>query len=398
MAYITRIHVEQCRNVRQLDIDLSVPLSADDAGGPASSMRPKFRHLILTGPNGSGKSGVLEAIRNSVSADLVPPHGQQLVLPLIGSGRNELTWSCEADELGKMFQRGDVIAVYLAATRRLHRHDVPGPKRLRWKPSDLRPEQHVASKFLQFLVNKRTDMAYAAEEGDQNTASRISHWFENLEHRLRQLMEDDGLTLEFDRRAYSFQFRKSDGYVFGFNTLADGHAAVLTLLAELLIRVDATQQSRNDFTFEPEGVVIVDEIETHLHLSLQEQILPFLTGLFPRFQFLVATHSPAVIASIPSAVVYDLKKREQTLSDDFRGVRYGTLMTEHFGISSDIDLDSTEKLLQLRELARRSPRTPEEERVFIELAALLSARSPTLAVEVWMAKEQLGAPGPTAAE
>ncbi|AUX30534.1 MULTISPECIES: AAA family ATPase [Sorangium] len=398
MAYITRIHVEQCRNVRQLDIDLSVPLPADDAGGPASARRPKFRHLILTGPNGSGKSGVLEAIRNDVSAGLVPPQGQQLSLPLIGSAPNELTWSCDADELGKMFQRGDIIAVYLAATRRLQRHEVPGPRRMRWKPADLRPEQHVANKFLQFLVNKRTDMAYAAEEGDHETASRISRWFESFERRLRQLMEDEGLTIEFDRRAYSFHFRKSDGYVFGFNTLADGHAAVLALLAELLIRVDAAQQSRNDFTLEPDGIVIVDEIETHLHLSLQEQILPFLTDLFPRFQFLVATHSPAVIASIPNAVVYDLKKREQALSDGFRGVRYGALMTEHFGISSEIDLDSTEKLLRLRELARRSPRTPEEERVFVDLAALLSARSPTLAVEVWMAKEQLGTRGLSAAE
>lgn len=398
MAYITRIHVERCRNVRQLDIDLSVSLPTGDAGGPASARRPKFRHLILTGPNGSGKSGVLEAIRDEVSTGLVPPRHQQLTLPSIGGAGNALAWSCDAADLDGMFQRGDLIAVYLSATRRLRRHDVPGPKRLRWEPADLRPDQQVASKLLQFLVNKRTEMAYAAEDGDVDTASRINAWFENLERRLRQLMEDEGLTLEFDRRSYNFHFQKSDGYIFDFNTLADGHAAVLALLAELLIRVDAAQQSRNDFTFEPEGIVIVDEIETHLHLSLQEQILPFLTDFFPRFQFLVATHSPAVVASIPNAVVYDLKKREQTLSDAFRGVRYGTLMTEHFGISSEIDLDSTEKLHRLRELARRSPRTPEEERVFIDLAALLSARSPTLAVEVWMAKEQLGSSGAAATE
>ncbi|MGK3995630.1 AAA family ATPase [Sorangium sp. So ce1024] len=398
MAYITRIHVEQCRNVRQLDIDLSVSLPTGDAGGPASARRPKFRHLILTGPNGSGKSGVLGAIRDEVSTGLVPPRHQQLTLPSFGGAGNALAWSCDAADLDGMFQRGDLIAVYLSATRRLRRHDVPGPKRLRWEPADLRPDQQVASKLLQFLVNKRTEMAYAAEDGDLDTASRINSWFENLERRLRQLMEDEGLSLEFDRRSYNFHFQKSDGYVFDFNTLADGHAAVLALLAELLIRVDAAQQSRNDFTFEPEGIVIVDEIETHLHLSLQEQILPFLTDFFPRFQFLVATHSPAVVASIPNAVVYDLKKREQTLSDGFRGVRYGTLMTEHFGISSEIDLDSTEKLHRLRELARRSPRTPEEERMFIDLAVLLSARSPTLAVEVWMAKEQLGSSGAAATE
>lgn len=203
-------------------------------------------------------------------------------------------------------------------------------------------------------------------------------------------MEDPGLTLEFDRRAFNFRFRRSDGYTFDINELADGHAAVLAILAELLIRVELIRETRKDFTVEPEGVVIIDEIETHLHLSLQEQILPFLTELFPRFQFLVATHSPAVIASIPNAIVYDLKKREAALSDHFRGLRYGTLMTEHFGISSEIDLDSTEKLLRVRALAALAERTVEQEREMEELSALLLSRSPAMAVELWMIKERLG--------
>ena len=129
---------------------------------------------------------------------------------------------------------------------------------------------------------------------------------------------------------------------------------------------------------------------------MQEQILPFLTEIFPRFQFIVATHSPAVIASIPNAVVYDLKKREPMLSDHFRGIRYGRLMTEHFGISSEIDLDSTEKLVRLRELASRASPTHEEEQELSEMAALLTERSPALAVEVWMARARLSYETPLA--
>jgi hypothetical protein len=195
----------------------------------------------------------------------------------------------------------------------------------------------------------------------------------------------------FDERAYNFHFRRRDGYVFDLNTLADGHSAALSILAELLLRTEAVQRAREDYTFEPSGIVVVDEIETHLHLALQEQILPFLTELFPRLQFMVATHSPAVIASIPGAIVCDLGTSEQVLSDHYRGIPYGVLMKEHFGISSEVDLDSTRKLLRLRELAARPARSVGDERELRALAAELTQRSPVLATEVWMVTEGVGA-------
>ena len=40
------------------------------------------------------------------------------------------------------------------------------------------------------------------------------------------------------------------------------------------------------------GVVLIDEIETHLHLALQLKIMPILIHLFPNIQFIVTTHSP----------------------------------------------------------------------------------------------------------
>lgn len=112
--------------------------------------------------------------------------------------------------------------------------------------------------------------------------------------------------------------------------------------------------------------------------------------IFPQFQFIVATHSPALIASIPDAVVYDLRKKKQFLSSDYQGIPYGVVMTEHFGISSDIDLDSTSKLLRSRALAQQVSRTPDETREMEDLATALSARSQILATEVWMVKERLG--------
>lgn len=54
---------------------------------------------------------------------------------------------------------------------------------------------------------------------------------------------------------------------------------------------------------------MIDELETHLHVSLQKKILPFLTEFFPNLQFIVTTLSPFILNSIEDVVVYDLEKR-----------------------------------------------------------------------------------------
>ena len=59
--------------------------------------------------------------------------------------------------------------------------------------------------------------------------------------------------------------------------------------------------------YDLEGVVLIDEIETHLHLDLQKKIMPILTNMFPNIQFIVTTHSPFILNSIKDAVIYDLE-------------------------------------------------------------------------------------------
>ena len=273
----------------------------------------------------------------------------------------------------------------MRARRSLRPLAVDGPRKL-----DLdRNDRTLSDYFLQFLVNMHTERAYAQVDGAQEEARRIDAWFDAFTSHLRWLVDDPGLELRFDRTNFNFVLHRSDGFEFDLRTLADGHASVISLLAELFLRVEACQRSVGDRSYQPDGIVIIDEIETHLHLRLQEQILPFLTELMPRLQFIVATHSPAVISSIPNAVVYDLGTREQVLSDELRGIRYGTLMTEHFGIESDMDVESTKKLERAQELMRQQTRTEAEEHELSEIATELSGRSSTLALELWEAKEQL---------
>lgn len=60
--------------------------------------------------------------------------------------------------------------------------------------------------------------------------------------------------------------------------------------------------------YDIEGIVLIDELETHLHIELQKKILPFLTEFFPKIQFIVTTHSPYILNSVSNAKAYDLEK------------------------------------------------------------------------------------------
>ena len=86
---------------------------------------------------------------------------------------------------------------------------------------------------------------------------------------------------------------------------SDGEKAIITLIADIAYNLSIAKDfvSSNDFLNSP-GIVIIDEIETHLHPKWQREILPILSKIFPNIQFFVATHSPQVVASVASDCVY----------------------------------------------------------------------------------------------
>lgn len=115
------------------------------------------------------------------------------------------------------------------------------------------------------------------------------------------------------------------------------------------------------------GIVFIDEVETHLHVSLQRQILPMLQTFFPRVQFIVTTHSPFVLSSVKDAIIYDMEHQERI--DQTEGLwnySYDALIEGYFEVEkysqqlkSDIELykrlNSKDKLTseerkQLRQL------------------------------------------------
>lgn len=65
---------------------------------------------------------------------------------------------------------------------------------------------------------------------------------------------------------FSFLSMRQIESLFDFNTMSSGYAAIFEIINDLIIRMEAKSGLRAEFDME--GVVLVDEIETHLHLEL----------------------------------------------------------------------------------------------------------------------------------
>jgi predicted ATP-dependent endonuclease of OLD family len=146
------------------------------------------------------------------------------------------------------------------------------------------------------------------------------------------LFSNNNAKLEFDRKNYNFLIREDGKEHYNLKQLSDGYSAILDIVTELIMRMEEHKTK----SYDVQGVVLIDEIETHLHIDLQKKVLPFLTSFFPKIQFIVTTHSPFVISSIDNAVICDLEK--QFITTDLSGYSYDTIIESYF----DADKYSTE--------------------------------------------------------
>lgn len=136
--------------------------------------------------------------------------------------------------------------------------------------------------------------------------------------------------------------------------LSDGYKNVISLVLTLVQRMlDANSVQANDDPQEvlnTEGVVLIDEVDLFLHPSWQQRILKDLRLTFPNIQFIVSTHSPQVIASVPKECIRLITPDAvRELTNPTQGVEVAEILQSVFGtFETDLNLKIVKNLEQLK--------------------------------------------------
>jgi len=104
------------------------------------------------------------------------------------------------------------------------------------------------------------------------------------------------------------EFREK-GVTVTFNQLSAGYRSVIILICDMITRLSEKQQVDNIAQFQ--GIVLIDEVELHLHPKWQYSFMRKLRETFPLIQFIATTHSPTILlGSTMEAVYYQVFKEE----------------------------------------------------------------------------------------
>lgn len=99
----------------------------------------------------------------------------------------------------------------------------------------------------------------------------------------------------------AYQYKDRKWMRMPINQLSDGYKSIVSLVADIAYRMAVLNpQLLRNVCKETEGIVLIDEVDLHLHPTWQQRILGDLREIFPKVQFIVTTHAPAVISTVKS--------------------------------------------------------------------------------------------------
>jgi hypothetical protein len=162
-----------------------------------------------------------------------------------------------------------------------------------------------------------------------------------------------------ERDGYEMAFRIAGNGPLPFSALSDGYRAYLALISDMLYHLAQVTPTEHALT-QMTGVVLVDEVDLHLHPSWQRMVVPQLARTLPRLQFVLTSHSPLVVSTLrPENIL--VMEREEPSPDGWTSIKPHRLDESTFGLSAD-------QLLASPYFGLPSSRAPEAERKRLELA------------------------------
>ena len=350
----------------------------------------KRQHLLLTGKNGSGKTSLLLEIEKFLRAindeklsqvfDQYPTWINEAKKKVLSASSDSEKYAADKDlkqclgflkkysdgvqinlnqyeGLEMMYHNGKFITAYFPSERKAQFMRPNGVENITLE-NTYGIDESAGDILLKYMVHLKTQQAYARNEGDQTTTNQIQKWFDRFDSALQILLDEESIHIEYDYKKYNFKIRQNGREPFSFNELSDGYSSVIYIVSDLILRMDKNWLLEDKISeYDYQGIVLIDELETHLHIELQKKIFPFLTKFFPRIQFIVTTHSPYILNSISNAKAYDLERQVEL--DNLSGFSSDDLAEGYFEADAYSD-ELKNSLNRYEELCLRNDLTEDE--------------------------------------
>lgn len=230
------------------------------------------------------------------------------------------------------------------------------------------------------------------ENGDTKTI------FEDIELKAVRnaisVLTPDFSKMKIDKNRQSVLITKGNTSI-DFSTLSDGEKGVITLFGDIARRLAIANETLEN-PLEGNGIILIDEIDLHLHPSWQRKICHALVKTFPNCQFVITTHSPQILGELKTDEIWLLNDFNVYRPDSSFGLTSNQILDEVMDvIDGDFSLsrDSTiAKKLQALNLAMETEKFAEAKKIIAEIEEttgtnLHEAESCKIALEMMESEE-----------
>jgi len=222
------------------------------------------------------------------------------------------------------------------------------------------------------VVQKIIELDYRAYRQNQPSIRQIINKVAALASEITEGFPIEFLGVGEDTKGLFPQFRTPDGDI-PLNVLSQGTQSIIQWLAHLLIGYAEYYDYPPDLE-DKQGILIIDEIDAHLHPSWQRRIIPTLTKHFPNLQIFCSTHSPLMLAGLKAGQVQLLKRDDKGKVNvsrnetDIVGWSADEILRSFLGVPSPTDLYTVKHLDRLQELQLRENLSEEEAKELEQLS------------------------------